>query len=201
MKKTILVDVDGVLVEWFSQLPFFMSEENISSDVLLSRQNGKWLSPRDMFGVESKESIALVKKYNKSEHIRRLAAYPDAIHHVNILSKEYNFVAISALGTTAACYANRTYNLKALFPNFGEIMLCDVFGDKRELIKKAAAKYDVLMYIDDRETHCEEAEEILGIRKVIHMQRTPILSTRFKSARDWDDIKKYIDNIKHGMVL
>ena len=192
MKKTILVDVDGVLVSWLTNLPFFMQENNICKKQILMCIDSEWLTPSEMFDVDSdEEGMELIKLYNRSKFIKYLPAYSDALKYVNVLMQKYNFVAISALGTTAECYSNRYYNLKSQFPEFGEVMLCDVGADKTDLIKQACEKYDVLFYVDDREKHCEEAMFSLPTDKIIRMRRNSTNFSKFQIANDWKAVYDY----------
>ena len=165
MKPTILTDIDGVCLSWQSGLPYFAQKYNLPLEHILKMiQDEKFISPGKLFNCDEELGVKLIEKYNRSDFIRYLSPYKDALCVINKLKEDYNFVAVTALGDSIDALLNRQFNLNALFPGaFSEVLMCGHDSSKEELFKKAKEKYNVICYIDDLAHHCDHASEILNV--------------------------------------
>ncbi|WJJ59183.1 hypothetical protein VPA32_orf218 [Klebsiella phage vB_KpnM_VPA32] len=165
-KPIITTDVDGVLVKWQSGLPYFAQKYNLPVHHILEMIiDDQFVAPKDLFGVDEEFAQQLMVKYNCSDFIRYLAAYDDALKVVNALKDKYDFVAVTALGTSVDAKLNRQFNLNALFPGaFLETFICDHSEPKTKLFEKIKEKYGdrVVAYIDDLPHHVDSAYEVFG---------------------------------------
>lgn len=165
-KPIISTDVDGVLVKWQSGLPYFAQKYNLPVHHILEMIiDDQFVAPKDLFGVDEEFAQQLMVKYNCSDFIRYLAAYDDALKVVNALKDKYDFVAVTALGTSVDAKLNRQFNLNALFPGaFLETFICDHAEPKTKLFEKIKEKYGdrVVAYIDDLPHHVDSAYEVFG---------------------------------------
>lgn len=165
-KPIISTDVDGVLVKWQSGLPYFAQKYNLPVHHILEMIiDDQFVAPKDLFGVDEEFAQQLMVKYNCSDFIRYLAAYDDALKVVNALKDKYDFVAVTALGTSVDAKLNRQFNLNALFPGaFLETFICDHSEPKTKLFEKIKEKYGdrVVAYIDDLPHHVDSAYEVFG---------------------------------------
>jgi FMN phosphatase YigB (HAD superfamily) len=165
-KPIITTDVDGVLVKWQSGLPYFAQKYNLPVHHILEMIiDDQFVAPKDLFGVDEEFAQQLMVKYNCSDFIRYLAAYDDALKVVNALKDKYDFVAVTALGTSVDAKLNRQFNLNALFPGaFLETFICDHAEPKTKLFEKIKEKYGdrVVAYIDDLPHHVDSAYEVFG---------------------------------------
>lgn len=165
-KKVITTDIDGVCVQWQSNLPFFAAEHNLPTDVIIEMiQDEKFRPMHEIFDCSPAFGEQLLIKYNESKWVRGLKPYNDALKTINELKHEYDFVGITALGTKFEVAANRMSNLNVLFPGaFREVLICDHNESKVGLFEQAYEHYGdrISMYIDDLDRHCLSAEEVFN---------------------------------------
>lgn len=164
MKKVILTDIDGVSIQWQSGLAYFAHKYGIKTDVIIEMiSDEKFRTADKIFQTDEATGKQLIEKYNNSDFIRYLAAYKDALKVINELKKDYDFVAITALGNSIDAKLNRQFNLNALFPGaFQEILMCGHTESKDALLVQAKEKYGsrIVCYIDDLPSHCEAALKV-----------------------------------------
>ncbi|URC15311.1 phosphatase [Paraglaciecola Antarctic GD virus 1] len=169
-KPTIVTDVDGVLLSWQSNLPYFLKDHGFStSHIGRNIRDEIFLSPKEIFVDEHGASpslddcIALIEEYNRSDYIRTLPAYNDALAVINVLKYYYDFVAVSALCDTEVSRANRKYNLDCLFPNaFSSIHISGMHQSKKAIFKdviKEIGQDKIACYVDDLTIHLKSFNE------------------------------------------
>lgn len=193
MKPVILIDVDGVLIQWQSNLPFFAAEHNIPTDRILNMVvDEKFRSMSELFGCDAELANKLMLKYNSSKWIRGLKAYDDALIAINRMKQKYDFVAITALGKSADCCLNRIANLNILFPSaFIDVMTVDFNESKipRYLDAKMKYKDRIVCFIDDLAKNLEDCRSVIPDIKLFHMLRGP----RDKATEDCKEITSLFD--------
>lgn len=175
MKPVIPIDVDGVVVSWQSNLPFFAAEHNIPTDRILDMMvDEKFRTMSDIFGCDEELADKLMRQYNSSKWIRGLKPYDDALVVINRLKHKYDFVAITALGKSAECCLNRIANLNILFPSaFVEVMTVDVGESKVHRYLEAKKKYGdrMVCFVDDLASNLEEFHDVMSTLPMLHMIR------------------------------
>ena len=126
--KVILVDCDGVLLDWeyaFDQWMLRHGYPIVVPDVY--KMNTK-------YGLERSESNRLVRMFNESAWIRKLPPLRDAIHYVKKLHSEHGFIfhAITSLSNDQYSQHLRTKNLRELFGDtvFEKYVYLDTGADK-----------------------------------------------------------------------
>ncbi|CAL9964051.1 unknown function [Vibrio phage K567] len=172
MKKTIIFDVDGVLIDWASQLPLFCKRCGIDPVLALKHFTAKeHVDVRDLFGIEQKYiAFELLDKYNL-EHGKYMTAFPDAVDHIHKLAKEYNLIALTKFGDTTEHWLTRKFNLETFFPGlFSELIT--IRGDESKIGYVAAiqAEHDVVAFVDDQLENIEAIKRANGVLTV-HMNR------------------------------
>lgn len=174
-KPVIATDIDGVVLNWASNLPFFAAEFNLPTDVAVQMLiDGKFRSPAEMFQCSRSVGDEILKQYNSSKWIRGLKGYTDALIYINKMKERYDFVAITAIGTDFSIAMNRMSNLNVLFPGaFKDVLICDHHQSKDTLFYNAKSKYSdrIVCYIDDLSTHCQDAIEVWPDIPVMRMVR------------------------------
>ena len=142
--KTILTDVDGVLLDYSRGFIDFLNirhpEVNLELDV--------W-----NFGLEREEVFEYLGEFNDHDDFAALPAYGDSIQFVHKLQDlGYRFIAISTCGTENCTKQNRAQNLVREFGGdvFDEIICLPLGGSKL----KALSKFDPSYWIDDKLEHC-----------------------------------------------
>ncbi|QIW90981.1 hypothetical protein COHAPHLL_00118 [Vibrio phage V09] len=171
-KPTLIFDVDGVLIDWASQLPLFCKRCGIDPVRALKHFTAKeHVDVRDLFGVEQR-SIAfdLLEKYNL-EHGKYMTAFPDAVEHVHKIAKEYNLVALTKFGDTTDHWLVRKFNIETFFPGcFSELIT--IRGDESKVGYVAAlqADHNVVGFIDDQLENIQAIGRATNL-KTIHLNR------------------------------
>lgn len=203
-KPIITTDVDGVLVKWQSGLPYFAQKYNLPVEHILQMIiDDQFVAPKDLFGVDEDFAQQLMQKYNCSDFIRYLAAYDDALKVVNALKEKYDFVAVTALGTSVDAKLNRQFNLNALFPGaFLETFVCDHSEPKTKLFEKIKEKYGdrVIAYIDDLSHHVDKAFEVFGDEiECMYMPRgNRSEASKFgEKVENWHHVERLLNRRRH----
>lgn len=169
--KIIFTDIDGVVLNWSSNLPYFLANMNMDTthivDLLANGNSGEahW-SPETLFPeAKSKESAKdLLISYCNSDYMASLSSWMDSLQIVNKLIKEgYKFVGVTALVKADLTVARRIKNIEALFPNgFLEIVHVGIGNSKHDAFIDLFEKYGIpLCYIDDRYVHLDEYKDAL----------------------------------------
>lgn len=174
MNPTVLIDIDGVCVQWQSGLPYFMAKHSLPTGPALdSLLREDFVSAEVLFGMDKELSMMYLKEYNKSKFIKYLAPYPDALEFVNTMKSKWDFVAVTALGTDKETVMNRVFNLNSLFPGaFKDIFVCGAGESKDEILGRAKDKYpDIIMFIDDLADNLESAARVIPGVPRYHMVR------------------------------
>lgn len=173
-KDTIVFDVDGILINWLSQLPFFCVRMGIDPKMALKNYTRpKHLPASELFGIQN-ERIAndLLRKYNL-EHGKYMTAFPDAVDHLHKLAKEYNLVALTKFGSSVEHYTVRKYNLETFFPGcFSELISIDYHEDKSSYFTQIANTHSrVIAFVDDQLEYIEDVRSHHPDVNCIHLNR------------------------------
>lgn len=197
-RKVILTDVDGVTVNWSSGLPFFLSKNNMPTDAALEMiSDESFRDMQEIFGCNEELAKILMNEYNNSSFIRYLAAYNDALVVINRLKAEYDFVAVTALGTTSTASLNRIANLNTLFPSaFKEVCVVGFGESKTSRYLEAKAKYGdrLVCFVDDLAMNINDCHNVISQLPQFHMIRgTREAATAPHSVvKDWYEIENRI---------
>ena len=190
-KQTIIFDVDGVLINWQSQLPFFCTRKGLdTSHVLKQYTSPAHLTPMDLFGVHS-EKIAsnLLDMYNL-EHGKYMTAFTDAVEHIHKLSKKYNLVALTKFGNSVEHYTVRKYNLETFFPRcFSELISIGYDEDKSSYINNIRINHgNIIAFIDDQLSYIDDVRKHHSDIQSIHLNRYDSLA----ELSDISEIEDYL---------
>lgn len=202
MKPVIPIDIDGVAIQWQSNLPFFAAEHNIPTDRILDMVvDEKFRSMSEILGCDDELASKLMRQYNASKWIRGLKAYDDALVVINRLKHKYDFVAITAIGKSAECCLNRIANLNILFPSaFIDVMTVDIGESKVNRYLEAKKKYGERMvcFVDDLAGNLEDFHGVMSTLPMIHMVRGPRDNPKCKSikATSMYDVEKFLFSVE-----
>jgi FMN phosphatase YigB (HAD superfamily) len=135
-EKTILVDCDGVLLDWEYAFHAWMTRhgyEMVENGFDIYKVN-------ERYSVEKAEGKRLVRMFNESASIRKLPPLRDAIKYVKKLHEEHGYVfhAITSLSTDQYAQHLRTKNLRELFGEtaFEKYVYLDTGADKDEALEE-----------------------------------------------------------------
>lgn len=175
-RPTAVIDIDGVCVSWQSGLPYYMAKHAIPTNKALECiLTEEFMSPEQLFQLDPVIAKMYVEDYNKSNFIKYLSGYKDAIEMINQMKEHWDFVAATALGTDKQTVMNRMFNLNALFPGaFKDIFVCNFGESKDDMLTRVKDKYDnIIMFIDDLGANIESASRVMPDVPRYHILRGP----------------------------
>lgn len=130
--KTILVDADGVLLDWVYSFTAWMDRHGYE----IVKPGEYRMDER--YGLDRKEGKKLCRMFNESATIRKIPPLRDAIKYIRKLHEEHGYVfrVISSLSNDEYAHRLRTKNLIELFgPTvFETYVYLDTGADKDEAL-------------------------------------------------------------------
>jgi len=134
LSNKILVDVDGVLLDWEPAFDAWMAERGFQI-----KQPGVY-NQYVRYGFKNKkQSDTLVKQFNESAWMGFLKPLRDSVDWIHTLkSKNYHFEAITSLSTDHWAGELRRMNLERFFGRgtFYRVQCLDTGADKVEALKE-----------------------------------------------------------------
>jgi len=185
----ILVDVDGVLLNWEYAFTVWMIEHGYNPvkkceyDISIK------------FDLKSNESaFNFVKTFNESSSIGFLPPMRDAIHYVQKLNREhgFKFVIISAMSDNLNAKKLRIQNLEKLFGAdlFEEFIFVDYLHSKVSSLSKW--KNTGCWWLEDNVAAAEAGKE-LGLESVLMEHGYNMNdSTKIPFVKNWKDFYRIV---------
>lgn len=164
MNKLMLVDVDGVLLDWEYSFDRYLQKRGY---VKVPSGSEKYdIGKR--YGISYETGRDLIKNFNESAHIGFLPPHKDAVHYVKKLHEECGIVfhAITSLSLDNNAYKLRKSNLEKLFGEtvFQEITCLDTGADKDDAL--APYKDSGLYFVEDKILNAETGIR-LGLNSIL----------------------------------
>lgn len=195
LNKTILIDCDGVLLDWVSGFVAWMSSKGYQAYDEHFGDYGlhKW------FKVSEEEIHELVARFNESSAIGFLSPIKGAVDYVHMLYRDgYRFRVITSMTDNPYSHALRDINLGNLFgPIFDKIEFLPLRACKKEELQRQRdlfGPYVKTIWIDDHIYNAEVGEE-LGFETIVfgqlHNKEWP-----GKRATSWGDLYIKIKDIE-----
>jgi len=133
-EKTILTDCDGVVLDWEYAFGQWMHRHGYTVQV-------EGVYEMDVkYGLEKKETKRLIRMFNESAWMRKLAPLRDAVKYVKKLHEEHGYVfhAITSLSNDTYAQHLRSKNLRELFGEtvFERFVYLDTGADKDEVMEE-----------------------------------------------------------------
>ena len=187
-EKVILVDCDGVLLDWGYSFNRWMDRhgyEEVCTDTY---------SIDVRYGIEKSEGKKLVRMFNESASIRKLPPYLDAIKYVKKLHQDHGYIfhAITSLSNDDYAQHLRTKNLIELFgPTvFERYIYLDTGADKDEALLKY--KDTGCIWVEDKPENADVCFE-MGLDSIL-MSHSHNIGYKGEALRvnNWKEIYKYI---------
>ena len=151
--KTILVDCDGVFLDWEYSFHAWMCRHGYK----IVENGFDIYKVNERYGIEFAEGKKLVRMFNESAAIRKLPPLRDAMKYVKKLHEEHGYVfhAITSLSNDTYSQYLRTKNLIELFGKtaFEKYTYLDTGADKDE----ALAEYEGsgCFWVEDKPDNAE----------------------------------------------
>lgn len=186
-KKYLLLDVDDVLLDWYSGFERYMYhlgyEPNGNTDYDLSKR----------FDTSKEEMTNIINNFNRRWEFGTLDPLPHAPYVVKKLHKDgYTLVAITSCSTDPTTIALRKTNLYWIFGDIFEAVHCVNLGESKET---HLADYNPAWWVEDK---FENA--LAGLKynhKTILMTQVSNLGKEHSDitrVKDWIEIYNHIMN-------
>ena len=161
MSKTILTDVDGVLLNWHGLFAQWMSERGYVQDPAVKSYDlgERYRMPKEWIQAEA-------ARFNTSAAVGFCAAERDSAHYVERLgNRGYKFVAITAMGGDKYSRELRIRNLRDIF---GDVFLDFIFTDLNASKDAILKQYEggEHWWIEDKLSNAEAGLQF-GLRPIL----------------------------------
>ena len=134
MKKIILTDADGVLLDWEYAFDVWMQQHGFNK---VEGGNLKYNIGK-RYNIEYEQGKKLIKMFNESAHIGFLPALRDSMYYVKRLHEEHGYVfhCITSLSKDENAQELRRMNLRKLFGKtaFDKFIFLDTGADKDDVL-------------------------------------------------------------------
>jgi|TARA_R110000796_G_scaffold42853_5_gene105591 beta-phosphoglucomutase-like phosphatase (HAD superfamily) len=185
--KVILVDCDGVLLDWMYSFQAWMKRHGYDAiDVDKYKIH-------EIFGIYKTEGKKLCRMFNESATIRKVPPHKDAIKYVKKLHEEegYIFHAVTSLSNDEYAQHLRTKNLCELFgPTvFEKYVYLDTGADKDEAL--AVYKDTGCIWVEDKVENAQ-AGAAVGLESLVMKHAYNSDCTEFPLMNNWKEIYEYI---------
>ncbi len=186
--KLILVDCDGVLLDWKYAFYKYMNENGYT--VIEESQ----YDIAKTFGIEKEQARILVRQFNESARIGFLPGLRDAIKYVKKLHSEgYVFHCITSLSTDYYAGKLREQNLERLFGKdvFERVVCLDCGADKDDGL--LPYKDSGCIWVEDKPENAECGLN-MGLRSILieHDFNKDYENNNLVKVKNWKEIYESI---------
>jgi hypothetical protein len=189
--KIILVDADGVLLDWEWAFAVWMEEHGFTKV-----QGWEYIyNIGKRYGIDPEQGHKLIKIFNESAAIGFLPALRDSMYYVKRLHEEhgYEFHCITSLSTDRNAQRLREMNLQKLFGKntFTKIVCLATGADKDQALEPYQGSG--LYWIEDKVDNAE-CGRALGLNSLImeHGHNMNIATPYIRKVKNWREIYEII---------
>ncbi len=190
MDKRIIVDCDGVLLDWCYAFDVWMSEQGYRK--IPNRQSSYDQSYR--YRISKEQANRQIRNFNESGCVGFIPAYKDSVEYVNKLyNSGWRFEVVSCLDRDKYAQGLREKNLVHLFGNVFDFIDCSLdytYGKYDYLFQRYNGKD--YYWIEDSISHANSGKEI-GLRSVI-MDHEYNKEWKGLRVKNWKDVYWMVTN-------
>jgi 5'(3')-deoxyribonucleotidase len=188
MKKTLLVDADGVIFNWEYAFNLFMEEHGfeMTDGAKLIYNIGV------RYDITEKQGKTMIKHFNESAMIGFLPALRDAQEYITRLADEgWNFVCITSLSTNKYAQKLRTKNIKKLFgeDTFIDFIYLGTGADKDKVLEQFEGSN--LWWVEDKVENALDGEKV-GLRPLVMEHGYNMDDDRVRRVKNWKEIYEIV---------
>ena len=191
LDRLILVDSDGVLLDWEYAFNIWMQEhgfEEVPGSKLSYEMSERYGIPKD-------QVRRLIRLFNESAAIGFLPALRDAMYYVKRLHEEhgYRFHCITSLSTDPNAVRLREMNLAKLFGKtaFERVLCLPTGADKNEALEEY--RDTGCWWIEDKPVNAE-AGHAVGLRSLVieHGHNMHYYHEHITLVKNWRDVYEIV---------
>ena len=189
MKKTILVDADGVIFNWEYAFNLFMEEhgfEQIKDSKLVYDIGIR-------YNIEPKQGKTMIKHFNESAMIGFLPPLRDAQEYISRMADEgWNFICITSLSTNKYAQKLRTKNIKKMFgeDTFTDFIYLGTGANKDKVL--AQFEGSNLWWVEDKVVNALDGEAV-GLRPLVMEHGYNMDDDRVQRVKNWKEIYEIVN--------
>ena len=191
LDKVILVDCDGVILDWEYAFSVWMEEHGFSN--VNGYQFEYDIGRR--YGIDQEQGRKLIKIFNESAAIGFLPPLRDAMYYIKRLHEEHGYVfhCITSLSTDANAKKLREMNLKKLFGKtaFVQVTCLETGADKDAALEPY--RDTGLWWIEDKPENAEAGYRA-GLRSLLveHGHNMHHYHEGITTVKNWKEIYQLI---------
>jgi FMN phosphatase YigB (HAD superfamily) len=191
LDKLILVDADGVLLDWEYAFNIWMQEHGFEEV-----PGSKFSYEMDeRYGIPKEQVRKLIRLFNESAAIGFLPALRDAMYYVKRLHEEhgYRFHCITSLSTDPNAVRLREMNLAKLFGKtaFERVLCLPTGADKNEALEEY--RDTGCWWIEDKPINAEVGHAV-GLRSLVieHGHNMHYYHEHITLVKNWRDVYEIV---------
>ena len=188
MSKVIITDVDGCILNWNRSFLEYIK----SLDIKPKKDFHSCWDLEEWLGLSTNEVDNLAKDFNTTKNFTNLKSdYKSDVYIPLLHGMGYDFIAITACGSSDITTKYRTINLNNLFPGiFKEIFCCDHNYEKNSILENLPkSKY----WVEDHYHNCKFGNEYDHRCFLMnHPHNNHIVDDTVTMVNDWEDIYERI---------
>lgn len=163
-QKLILVDADGVCLNWEYAFAIWMEEHGFSKI-----EGGQFIYDiGERYNIDKQQAKKLIRMFNESAAIGFLPPHRDAMYYVKRLHEEYGYVfhCITSLSKDINAQRLREMNLNKLFgaTAFEKIVCLDTGADKNYALEEYAGSG--CWWIEDKPENADVGYD-MGLKSIL----------------------------------
>lgn len=163
MKKHVLLDVDGVILNWNDKFDKHM----LDMGVRVVKGGEEFYSLAKRYGIAEKDIFTIVSEFNSSSEVSKLEPLKDVTKYLPKLKNHgFSFTLITSLSDHPDAHGYRTSNLDDIFgENFFDELIClPVHSSKQHVLERwAGSKF---FWVEDHFKNAEAGEEV-GLQPIL----------------------------------
>jgi FMN phosphatase YigB (HAD superfamily) len=194
-QKLILVDCDGVILDWEYAFDVYMQQHGFNK----VEGGGLKYSIGARYNITNEQGHRLIKIFNESAHIGFLPPLRDAMYYVKKLAEEhgYRFHAITSLSQDPNACELRRMNLHKLFGKvaFEHFVFLDTGADKDEALEPY--RDTGCYWIEDKYENCLAGLKV-GLKSILmeHGHSLDFNHPEIPKVKNWKEIYEIITGNK-----